>query len=277
MSELNSCKTKYPLLLIHGMGFRDRKRLNYWGRISKYLTKNGAQIYYGCQDSNASIENNAAFIARKIEKILKESNAEKLNIIAHSKGGLEARYMISTLGMDKQIASLSTVNTPHNGSITLDKLLKAPTFIIRIVGGITDIIMKILGDDNPETAKVFFQFTTDYAQKFNEQNPDNPNVFYQSFGFAMKNAFSDSLMSIPYLIVRHFEGSNDGLLSERAVRWTNFKGSYISVSNRGISHCDEVDLRRRKFTSKKSDDPYEISDIVDFYIELVKGLKEKGF
>lgn len=277
MEEKSSCKTKYPLLLIHGMGFRDRKYLNYWGRIPKYLMANGAQIYYGDQDSNASIEYNARFIANKIEKILKECNTDKFNIIAHSKGGLEARYMISTLKMDKHIASLSTVNTPHNGSVTVDKLLKSPKFIVHIAGGITDIIMKIQGDKNPETEKVFYQFTTDYAQAFNLQNPDSPNVFYQSFGFKMKNAFSDILMSVPYLTVRHFEGDNDGLLSERAVRWTNFRGVYTSVSNRGISHCDEVDLRRRKFTAKKSDNSNEISDITDFYVDMIRDLKEKGF
>lgn len=88
MEKKCSCKTKYPLLLIHGMGFRDRKYLNYWGRIPKYLMANGAQIYYGGQDSNASIEYNARFIANKIEKILKECNTDKFNIFAHSKGGL---------------------------------------------------------------------------------------------------------------------------------------------------------------------------------------------
>jgi len=28
----NKCQTKYPIVLIHGAGFRDRKLLNYWGR-----------------------------------------------------------------------------------------------------------------------------------------------------------------------------------------------------------------------------------------------------
>ncbi len=33
---LDDCKTKYPLLLVHGTGFRDRKLFNYWGLHSSY-------------------------------------------------------------------------------------------------------------------------------------------------------------------------------------------------------------------------------------------------
>lgn len=45
------CKTKYPIVFIHGTGFRDRKWLNYWGRIPKLLIQNGCEVYYGNQDS----------------------------------------------------------------------------------------------------------------------------------------------------------------------------------------------------------------------------------
>ena len=41
------CKTKYPLLLVHGIFFRDFEKLNYWGRIPDELIKNGATIFYG--------------------------------------------------------------------------------------------------------------------------------------------------------------------------------------------------------------------------------------
>lgn len=30
-------KLKYPVLLVHGMGFRDSKRISYWGRIPAKL------------------------------------------------------------------------------------------------------------------------------------------------------------------------------------------------------------------------------------------------
>lgn len=273
---MNSCATRYPILLIHGMGFRDRKYFNYWGRIPKKLKQNGAEIFYGNQDSNAIIEKNAEMLEKRLDEIITMTGAEKVNIIAHSKGGLEARYMISTLNRAENIASLSTISTPHNGSVTVRELLKLPDFLIKSVGEITDFFMKICGDENPDTYRVFYQLSDSFARQFNIENPDNDGVYYQSFGFKMKNIFSDLFLCIPNLVVSKFEGENDGLLTEKSVMWTNYRGTFKSVSYRGISHCDEVDMRRLKFSFKKSENNYEISDITDFYISLVQELKSRG-
>ena len=91
-----SCKTKYPLLLVHGAGFRDLKWPVYWGRIPAALEQRGARVYYGNQDCWASVETNAAAIAVRIGEILAETGAEKVNIVAHSKGGLDARMAASS-------------------------------------------------------------------------------------------------------------------------------------------------------------------------------------
>lgn len=40
------CKTRYPLLMVHGVFFRDFKYFNYWGRVPKELERNGAVIFY---------------------------------------------------------------------------------------------------------------------------------------------------------------------------------------------------------------------------------------
>ena len=100
---------QYPLLLVHGMGFRDR-RLCYWGRIPKALEKEGVRVYFGGQDACGSLNDNAAFLAEKIEKLCREEGIEKFNVIAHSKGGTEMRRVISSLGLDGRVASLTTVS-----------------------------------------------------------------------------------------------------------------------------------------------------------------------
>lgn len=92
------CATKYPILLVHGVFFRDFKYLNYWGRIPKELEKNGARIYYGNHNSASSVEESAKQLKARILEITKESGCEKVNIIAHSKGGLDVRYMLSDGG-----------------------------------------------------------------------------------------------------------------------------------------------------------------------------------
>lgn len=48
-------------------------------------------------------------------------------------------------------------------------------------------------------------------------------------------------------------------------------GVYKGGGRRGISHCDEVDLRRRRM------DVSGEGDITDFYLHIVSDLKKKGF
>ena len=265
---------KYPILLVHGMGFRDDKKINYWGRIPKELEKIGCRIFYGYQDSNASIEMNGQTIANRINEIIEETGADKVNIIAHSRGGLDSRYAISTLNAGNKVASLTTMNTPHNGSKTVDKLMKFPQPFIKFVGFCADCWFRLIGDKYPDSYKVFQSFTTNAAEAFNLKNPDVEGVYYQSYAFVMKNPFSDIFMWLPNLVVGIIEGENDGLLTPAAVKWSNFKGVYYGVGNRGISHCDEVDMRRKRFSGKSG---AGISDIVDVYKNIVYELCERGF
>ena len=90
----------------------------------------------------------------------------------------------------------------------------------------------------------------------------------------MKRATSDGLMWFQYLFVKRFDGENDGLLPPSSAVWGEFRGTYSGAGRRGISHCDEIDLRRRRLSKKAGDG---VSDIVDLYCEAVKELAQKGF
>lgn len=120
------CRTRYPILLVHGTGFRDWWGLQYWGRIPKALEEHGAQVFFGNQDGWATVEENAAALRDRVEAVLEETGSEKVHLIAHSKGGLDARCMISSLGMGDQVASVSLVATPNHGSQTMDLLYRMP-------------------------------------------------------------------------------------------------------------------------------------------------------
>ncbi|NLK88018.1 MAG: triacylglycerol lipase, partial [Clostridiaceae bacterium] len=87
--DKNICKTRYPLLLVHGVFFRDSRFFNYWGRIPSELKKNGAVIFYGQQQSAASVKACGEELAERIKSIVDDTGCEKVNIIAHSKGGLD--------------------------------------------------------------------------------------------------------------------------------------------------------------------------------------------
>jgi len=270
---MDKVELKYPVLMVHGMGFRDHKRINYWGRIPRVLEEMGCRIYYGGQDSNGSIETNAAIIAAKIEEIIKNENVEKVNIIAHSKGGLDSRYAISALGMGDKVASLTTLSTPHHGSVTMDKLIKIPAFIMKTGCFFADVWFRILGDKRPATYKVLRSFTTAEAEKFNERCPDGDSVYYQSYAFVMKRASSDMFMFFTSLFVSAAEGENDGLLTPDRVKWGEFRGVVRSAGRRGISHCDEVDMRRRPLSKRAGEG---ISDITEVYKKIITDLSYRG-
>lgn len=256
------------------MGYRDDGIFGYWGRIPKTLQNNGFTVAFSGQDSNGSIESNARQIAKSIDAILESTQAEKVNIIAHSKGGLEARYLACKLGLSDKIASITTLSTPHNGSATVDALFRLFNPLIKIGSKLADCWFKILGDKSPNTYQAICSFRTSDALLFNQQNQDVDTIYYQSYGFVMKSCWSDFLMWLPNLVVQHFEGQNDGLLSPQAVEWTNFKPIIFGTKLRGISHCDEVDMRRRKMSIHTE---YGITDITDFYVSIAKDLEEKSF
>lgn len=268
-----STELKYPVLLVHGMGFRDYKLVGYWGRIPDTLRQMGCIVYFGEQDSNGDIEANGRHLAQRIDEILDRTGTDKVNIIAHSKGGLDSRYAISVLGAGEKVASLTTVSTPHHGSKTVDLLMRFPKPLVRFVGFCTDCWFRLLGDKNPSSYRVFQSFTTSAAAKFNADTPDCESVLYQSYAFVMKSPFSDVFMWLPSLFVKMIEGENDGLLTPDAVRWGEFKGIYRGAGRRGISHCDEIDLRRRPLSKKPRDG---IGDILDVYKEIICGLSDRG-
>lgn len=150
----DECKTLYPVVFIHGLGFRDRKHLNYWGRIPGILQDCGAIVYYGNQDSHGSIKSNALQIKQCILKIIEETHCEKVNLIAHSKGGLDARYLISALEMQDSVASLTTISTPHHGSKSDDSMLSLPKTLVKTCVLLSDAWYRLLGDKCPDSFSV---------------------------------------------------------------------------------------------------------------------------
>lgn len=268
------CKTRYPVLLVHGAGFRDLKWPVYWGRIPRVLTENGASVFYGLQDCWASTETNAETLSIRIGEILEETGCGKVNIIAHSKGGLDARMAASRFGCGDRIASITTVATPHRGSAVLDKLFKIPRPVWNSAAFAVNNWIRIMGDKKPDFLRLCEDFTTERMRVFNGNNPDVPGVYYQSFACVMGHPFSDINLSTANEVIRRFEGENDGLVSVESARWGEDFTILRSNGFRGISHLDAIDFRRSPLTRKTGPG---VSDICDVYTGIVRGLKEKGF
>ena len=267
--NLKICETKYPCLFVHGVFFRDTKYFNYWGRIPKELERNGAKVYYGNHQSAASVYDSAVELSERIKEIVKTTGCEKVNIIAHSKGGLDCRYAISELELAPYVASLTTINTPHRGCYFADFLLdKSSQKLKNKVAKTYNSSLKKFGDKNPDFLAAVNNLTKSYCEDFNQRIPLPENIFCQSVGSKVKKATSGKFpLNFSYHLVKLFDGANDGLVSEKSFSWGE-KYTFIEpVGTTGISHGDMIDLNRRNFDG---------FDVREFYVNLVNDLKNRG-
>ena len=114
--------SKYPIILAHGIVVKDLKFFKAFGKIEKTLKDAGYEVYTSRTDGFGTVESNAEQLKEQIREILANCNVDKVNIIAHSKGGLDSRYMIENLDMENSVASLTTICSPHKGSSFAAKL-----------------------------------------------------------------------------------------------------------------------------------------------------------
>ncbi len=264
------CRTRYPVLLVHGVFFRDRKLLNYWGRIPAELEANGCTVCYGNQQSAQSVARSAQELSERIKEICEQTGCGKVNIIAHSKGGLDSRYAVSQLGSSEYVASLTTINTPHRGCIFAEHLLgKADEKFIAGVEETYNKAYKVLGDEEPDFLSAVKDLTNSSCEWFNENIPDAEGVLYQSVGSIAPRAQSGRFpLNIFYPIVKKYDGENDGMVALSSMKWGDSFTVVYPEGERGISHGDIIDLNR---------EDYRGFDVLEFYVQLVSSLRERGF
>ncbi len=209
-------------------------------------------------------------LADRIRDIVEKTGCEKLNIIAHSKGGLDARAALQLPGVADHVASLTTVSTPHRGCEFADYLLtRIPLRQQQAVARAYNTALSKLGDPNPDFLGAVTNLTASFCQKFNQENPDVPGVFYQSVGSRLARARGGRFpLNFTHMLCRHFDGPNDGLVGERSFPWGSAYQFLTLPSTRGISHGDMIDLNRENVPG---------FDVRDFYIQLVQDLKKRGF
>lgn len=267
--EEKVCKTKYPILLVHGVFFRDYRFPNYWGRIPKALRANGADVYFGNQQSAASVADSGRELARRIKEITEETGCEKVNVMAHSKGGLDIRYAAGYENTGSMIASITTVNTPHRGCEFAEYLLnKIPAEMQHKIESTYNAAMRKLGDKSPDFMAAVHDLTASRCIAMDKEMVAPEGILCQSIGSKINRATGGKFpLNFSYNLVKYFDGPNDGLVAESSFRWGQ---NYIFLEpkgGRGISHGDVIDLNRENIPG---------FDVREFYVQLVADLKNKG-
>lgn len=264
------CATKYPVMLVHGVFFRDFKLVNYWGRIPGELKKNGAQVFYGSHPSAASVADSAEILKLRIREILIQTKSEKINLIAHSKGGLDLRKAMTDPEFASLVASVTTVSTPHRGSSFADYMLKVvDERTQKRIERMYNSAYRRLGDINPDFMAAVRDLTAEACEKFDRETPLPQGVFCQSVGSVLKGAAGGTFpLNLTYGVQKRFDGPNDGIVSVNSFPWGERFALITAPGPRGISHTDMTDLNRENIPG---------FDVREFYVQLVHDLKERGF
>src|SRR5437879_9419049 len=153
---------RLPVVLAHGflgfdeIGLGNRKHLYFRG-IGEQLERAGAQLYCPRVPPASSVSARAARLADLIRAVPEP----RVNIVAHSMGGLDARYAISRLGLADRVASLVTIGAPHLGTPLADAPFARATARLLGVAALADL-------------------APDALERFNHAVPDVAGVAYCS-------------------------------------------------------------------------------------------------
>lgn len=239
-------QTKYPILLVHGIVLKESKFFKAFGKIGKQLKAQGYCVYISRQDGFGTIENNAQQLKEQIEEILQKENVEKINLIAHSKGGLDCKYLISELQMENRVASLTTLCTPHKGSPVASRIMKLSKFILKFVAFWINFWYRIFGDKHPDAYTVCKQLQLHDDE---ELLTFSDKVYCQSFSTTMKKVKDDFVMGIPLLVSKHSQKEEtDGLVPVESAMFENYRGNCLPES---VSHSQIVDFMASKKKKEK--------------------------
>lgn len=203
---------QFPVVLAHGiLGFDELKvgpfRGQYFRGVAPRLERLGAKVYAFQVHPTATVASRAAELAKALSSL----DAPRVNIIAHSMGGLDARYATSRLALAGRVASIVTVGTPHRGTPIAD--LGAGLWL---VAPATRLLMEKAGFD----AKGLIELTTERMAQFNREVIDQQGVFYGSW---LAKAPGLSLLTPVLLptwqLLRLKAGDNDGLVPMTSQSW----------------------------------------------------------
>ncbi len=267
-AALRVCATKYPILLVHGVFFRDSRLFNYWGRIPAELERHGARVFYGNHNSASSIEDSAAQLGARIAGICAETGCGKVNVIAHSKGGLDVRYLLSDPEQRARVASLTTVNTPHRGCKFADDLFeKVPKARQERIARMYNAIAAKVGDEKPDFLAATWDLTARRVRELTDRLPVPEGVFCQSVGSVQRRATAGRFpLNLTHHFVHRFDGENDGLVGVDSCAFGERCTILRPTGRRGISHADVIDLNRENIPG---------FDVREFYVQLVSDLKKR--
>jgi triacylglycerol lipase len=194
-------RLRHPVVLAHGvLGFDEiafaGRRHRYFRNIAEKLTPFGAQVHHPRVPPVGSVRERA----QKLVALVRELPGERFNVIAHSMGGLDARFAIARLGLAGRVASLVTIGAPHLGTPLADlPISRATAWLLRL--------------------EALAELTPGAMERFNREVPDAAGVAYCSVVASTALRRTNPLLWPTHAWLSARCGPNDGLVPRDSQRW----------------------------------------------------------
>jgi triacylglycerol lipase len=201
------------VVLVHGLFGFDTfgipgARVDYFRGIADHLaTTAGARVHVVRLPAIAAVPVRARALADGIAAL---AAPDRVHVIAHSLGGLDARFALARFGLAARVESLVTIGTPHRGTPLAELATRGPL-------GVARRMLDLLG--LPIDALDWL--TPDALARFNRDVPDAGDVFYASVVGGMRDPATPVPLALAPLhaYLRRVAGPNDGLVPVSSQAW----------------------------------------------------------
>ena len=201
-----------PVVLVHGLFGFDRiglpgARLDYFRGIARHLDQLGCDAHAVRLPPSSSVPARAQELVLAIDAL----PHPRIDLVAHSLGGLDARYALSHLGLSRRVRSLVTIGTPHRGTPIADLATRGPLHWAR----------KLLGAVGLSSMEALEWLSTDSLARFNRDVPDHPGVRYACVvgGLRARRPRMPLPLVPAHAYLRRVAGANDGLVPMSSQYW----------------------------------------------------------
>jgi triacylglycerol lipase len=248
---------RHPIVFCHGMlaysflKMQMPEHSNYFAPLHDYFRQRGFRVFFPQVAATGGVVERA----RQLREQIQRWTDEPVNLIAHSMGGLDARYLIANLGMADQVRSLTTICTPHRGSYLADWFSDHFRERVPLLLALEAFGVNLAG---------FNDLKLEACKEFNRTTPDMPQVRYFSYGGEVSPARLTPFLRRGWSLLSAVEGPNDGLVSVASARWGEYLGTILA--DHFAQTPDAVFLRDG-----------ENFDSLGFFSRLVEDLARRGF
>ncbi len=289
--------TLFPIVLAHGFAVSANTPEASFGPAAAALRDAGFTVFTTDAPAFDSIAVRGASLLETIEQVVAQTGAPAVNVIAHSMGGLDARYVASPggLGRGDLVASISTLATPHRGTQLADAVNALMPYGLSPLLTAVSVAFDNLNLGDPHVQAALANLSESYLAGFNAATPDDPRVYYQSWaGVATATGAPDANIPgacehrlvlpgvtkrldpllIPLaVVVGHAlaDWPNDGIVAAQSAAWGDFWGCLP------VDHFNEIgDTQLAALVPFPDPDPDTGFDLAGFYVSVARGLAARG-